>query len=332
MKTNTFRAQQESSAVAWKLRSDALPDEAREPAPWITQEGAPRGRYDYCLPSAYAGHNLLPEVRAGAIDLFRELGIPWHAGIDGGPGNHLLSSQVQCVNALFAMVADPARVRAAFGHLVDIAEVLQIEPGRHLTFEYIGPTDYFGEGNGRPRTRGSMCTSVDAAFLYRTSTGEVELALVEWKYTESYLETRKRNPAYDKTRASRYGSDFLAAEGPVRSDRFDLELLLDEPFYQLMRQQLLAHRLERDGAEGASTVRVLHILDPGNEAYQQSLVRQEARALGSTVDEVWRQLLVARDRFVHVDPFVFLNPKVTSDGYVDRYERSRHLPARDESR
>jgi len=33
----------------------------------------------------------------------------------------------------------------------------------------------------------------------------------------------------------------------LRSELLDIEWMLDEPFYQLMRQQLLVWRLERDG-------------------------------------------------------------------------------------
>ena len=129
--------------------------------------------YEFCLPAAYASHNLLPGVRQPALELFRELGIPWHAGVGDGPGNHLLSSQVQCVNALMAMVTDPHRITSAFGGVLDIGEVLEIEPGRFLTFEYNGPTDFFNESPGRPRVRGAKCTSVDAAFRYRTTAGRV---------------------------------------------------------------------------------------------------------------------------------------------------------------
>ena len=64
--------------------------------------------------------------------------------------------------------------------------MLEIEPGRFLTFEYIGDVDFFGEAVDGVRVRGSMCTSVDAAFVHRTADGVVELVLVEWKYTESY--------------------------------------------------------------------------------------------------------------------------------------------------
>ena len=319
MKKTEFKAEHEALAAAWKKRSTTLPDEARVSAPWINQDGQPRGRYHHCLPAGYAEHNLLPHVRRGAIDLFLELGIPWHAGIDDGPGNNLLSSQVQCVNALFPMVSEPHNIRSAFGHLVDIAEVLEIEDGRYLTFEYIGPTDYFNEVKGGDRIRGSRCTSVDAAFRYCTPTGQIEIALVEWKYTEAYLEAVEPRTGYNQTRAARYRSDVEAAGGPIRSDLIDLELLFDEPLYQLMRQQLLAYRLEQDRVGDADVVRVLHVLDPANAGYQQSLVRPETKAMGDSVDAVWSMLLRSPDRFAHVDPAVFLDPAITSTEYVDRY-------------
>lgn len=318
-----YAANQQALATAWKQRTPSLPDAAKQPAPWINHKGQPRGRYSYCLPAGFADHNLLPNVRQGALALFEELGIPWHCGIHSGPGNHLLSSQVQCVNALYPMVNDPDRLTKVFGPLLDIAEVLPIEPGRYLTFEYIGAHDYFGEGKGRPRTRGSMCTSVDAAFLYKTTASAIELALIEWKYTESYLEPRVPVPAKDQVRAGRYRVDIEDPRGPIRAGVLPIELLFDEPLYQLTRQQLLAHRIETDHAEGASAARILHVLSPENDAYQRSLVRAETRRLGATVDEVWFKILARPDRFMHIDPGIFLNPATASSDYIDRYGPSQ---------
>ncbi|MCL2541251.1 MAG: hypothetical protein FWE71_02190 [Nocardioidaceae bacterium] len=327
-KTNPYATTHNRLAIAWKQRAATLPDEAREPGHYSHGDRL-QGPYPVCLPLEYAAHNLLPEVRDGALALFAELDISWHDSVAGGPSNHLRDSQVQCVNALFAMVSDPDRLKRAFGRVVDIAEVFQIEDGRYLTFEYIGPTDYFGEGvrHGKEvgRRRGTNCTSVDAAFLFRSSTGVTELALVEWKFTESYLTAQDRDPASDAVRIGRYAEDLSAPDGPVRADVLPIELLLDEPFYQLMRQQLLAHRLEQAHAHGADVVRVLHVLSPDNTGYQDSLARPEHRAIGATVDEAWSKLLRAADRFVHIDPSVFLDPLITSEAYVDRYATSQSL-------
>lgn len=312
-------ARERQRAARWKATTTTLPESARVPAPYVTKSGRADGpAYPFCLPAEHAALSLLPEARDVALSMFAELGIPWHAGVGGGPSNHLLSSQVQCVNALAPMMCDPSRIVAAFGRHLDIAEVLEIEPGRSLTFEYIGPTDFFGESTSGDRVRGARCTSVDAAFCYRTTEGQIELALVEWKYTESYRK-RPPEPQRDEIRAGRYAAFVADPEGPVRDDVLDFDLLLDEPLYQLVRQQLLAHELEKAGAEGASTVRVLHVLSPANLAYQASLPRAEQRAIGGTVSEVWQRLLRSPDRFLTIDPRVFHDPKVTTREYALRY-------------
>ena len=80
----------------------------------------------------------------------------------------------------------------------------------------------------------------------------------------------------------------------------------------LDRQQLLAHALETAGAEGASRVRVLHVLPTGNEAYQQSLTRPEHRFLGDSVGKVWQRLLRHQDRFLSVDSALFHDQEIAS--------------------
>ncbi|MBF4766626.1 hypothetical protein ISU10_02450 [Nocardioides agariphilus] len=216
------------------------------------------------------------------------------------------------------MVLDADRLHQAFGDLVGIEEVLPIEPGRYLTFEYIGPNDFFNEAPRGERIRGAHCTSVDAAFKHRAADGATELVLLEWKYTESY---RRRAPApeSDAVRQSRYGPAVADPAGPIRGEVLPFDLLLDEPIYQLVRQQLLAHALEQTGAEGADRVRVLHVLPAENDAYQSSLHRVEHRALGSTVEQVWQQLLRRPERFMTVDSSLFLDPTITSREYVLRY-------------
>jgi hypothetical protein len=315
----TYIEQEKIRAAAWKNSTDTLPAEANVPAPYVGKDGLPGPRlYDFCIPAEYAALSLLPEVREPAIALFAELGIPWHAGTPAGPSNHLLSSQVQCVNALGQMVSDPERVKRAFGELLGIDEVLEIEPGRFLTFEYIGPKDYLHEAKNGVRIRGAHCTSVDAAFLHRGLDGVIELVLVEWKYTESYR-LRAPDPKKDAVRLGRYADLLSDPTGPVRDDLLSFEHLVDEPFYQLMRQQLLAHELEKDGAEGASRVWLLHVSPAGNVAYQQSLARAEHRALGESVSEVWKKLLRHGDRFMSVDSALFLEPEITSREYVLRH-------------
>lgn len=200
--TNPFRDACRKAAARWKARSATLPEAARQAAPWWG--GDPTRAYPSCLPAEFSTYNLLPDVREEALALFAEVGIPWHRGRGAAPGNHLLSSQVQCVNALARMVRDGERLSKAFGSTLDIAEVLPVEEDGLLTFEFIGSADVLGEGRGGRRTRGAQNTSGDAAFRYRTSSGTVELALVEWKYTEEYRRGRPTNLAGDVIRRQRY--------------------------------------------------------------------------------------------------------------------------------
>src|SRR3954447_19239416 len=214
----SYEANEKIRAAKWKRRSSTLPPEARVPAPYVGKDGLPGPTlYDFCLPPAYATLSLLPEVREAALALFAELEIPWHAGVGAGPSNHLLSSQVQCVNALGQMVAEPSRLVSAFGERLGIDEVLEIEPGRFLTFEYIGEEDLLHEAVGGKRTRGAYSTSVDAAFLHRATDGDVELVLVEWKYTEQYT-PRPISQAKNAVRVKRYGTLLADPTGPVRHD------------------------------------------------------------------------------------------------------------------
>jgi Restriction Endonuclease associating with ARP len=47
----------------------------------------------------------------------------------------------------------------------------------------------------RKPTRGCQATSADAAIRYRTPSGNIEVALIEWKYAEQY----RRNPPNGST-------------------------------------------------------------------------------------------------------------------------------------
>lgn len=315
----TFVAAERARASAWKKATETLPADAKRPARYVGQDGRADGpAYDFCLPAEYASWTLLPEVRELALSLFSELGIPWHSGVHGGPSNHLLSSQVQCVNALGQMVADPGRIVCAFSSALGTAEVLEIEAGRWLTFEYIGPEDYLHEAVGGKRTRGAHCTSVDAAFLHRTDEGGRELILIEWKYTEHYAQ-RTVDAAKDAVRRERYAHLIADPRGPIVAEVLPFEELLQEPLYQLVRQQLLAHELEKAAVLGVDRVRVVHVLPVGNIAYQASLFGTIAPLLGPTVTAVWHELLRHRDRFVSLDSAIFLDPRITSAHYVERY-------------
>ena len=82
--------------------------------------------------------------------------------------------------------------------------------------------------------------------------------MIEWKYTESY--NRRQLAKSRSDRLDRYRPLFDAPDGPLRTDVIPYADLFVEPFYQLMRHQLLAHAMERSGELDADTdSRVLHV-------------------------------------------------------------------------
>lgn len=259
-----YAAMTNQSLAKWKAATSTLPDEARSPGT-VRNRAGQEVEVDYCLPKEFAEHNLLPEVRQLALELFKQLGITWHQGVGGRPSPHQRSSQVQCVNAFGQMMNEPKRIIRAFGEALDIAAVRDFgvidssEAGRYLTFEFIGATDYFGEGSKGKRTRGSQSTSVDAAFAYTTYAGVDELALVEWKFTEKHPRADRKAPAREAERRSRYAKVLTARDSPIDVADVNVADLFHEPIYQRMRQRLLAHKLESDPSVKAQVVRVVHV-------------------------------------------------------------------------
>lgn len=312
----TFVEAERRRAVRWKATSPSLPSEARQPGPYL-RDGRAVGWYEYCLPPTYAQWNLLPGAREGALQYFAEAALVWHQATPAGPTNHLLSSQVQCVNALEGAANDPARLQRALGHELDLAEPMEIEAERFVAFEYIGEVDHLGEARRGVRQRGSMATSADAAIRYRNSSGQVEVALIEWKYTESYAGQELKSSTRGDRR-DRYRQIWEDQSHHCRRDVLPYEDLFVEPFYQLMRQQLLAWRMEDSRELDAAIVRVIHVSPSGNAALRGSLNRPSHRLVGDDVFDIWRSI-VGEKRFTTVDSAVFLDPDVSSAEYMARY-------------
>jgi hypothetical protein len=320
----TFTAEARDRAIHWKSATATLPEPAREPGPY--RSGGKT--YPFCLPDRFRPYNLLPDARSAGISRFAAAGIPWHKGRAALPCTHLLSSQVQCVNALAPMVRDAAAIQHTFGAELDIAEVLPFgdeafDPEDLVSFEWVGLASYLNEWTGLAPTRGVNVTSVDAAIRYRTSSGTIEIALIEWKYTEQYHGKKLEGDAAKMTtRLGRYEERFGA--GPLRTDLIQYKDLFVEPFYQLMRQQLLAHAIETAGELAADRVRVVYAAPARNAELWTSLlpVHQEVTGADHVLD-AWHKMLLAdfADRFWWFDTASLLTADAsTSEEFRARYQ------------
>src|SRR5690606_12946827 len=87
---------------------------------------------------------------------------------------------------------------------------------------------------------------------------------------------------------------------PINKSRLpSFESLFYEPFYQLMRQQFLAHEMEKAHELGTDVVSVLHI-EPAQNTDFQRITSPALECLCETVTGVWQQLVTEQDRFTSV--------------------------------
>jgi hypothetical protein len=180
--------------------------------------------------------------------------------------------------------------------------MLPIESGQYVTFEWIGQENYLGEKisrNGK-RTRGANFTSADAPAMFERTDGKRQIVLIEWKYTESYGGTSLKTAKSGTDRAAIYQPLFKRDDCPINKDLLpNFDSLFYEPFYQFMRQQFLAHEMERAQEWGANIVSVLHIAPAHNTDFRKVTSSRLAK-LGEMATDVWKKLVRTRGRFISV--------------------------------
>ena len=257
-----------------------------------------------CLPRDHAEENLFPGIREAAQAYFSKFEIKWHDGQAGKPSNHLCSSQVCCVNFLFPFHDQPDALAELLRPVfLDLVRMLPIENGQYVAFEWIGEKNYLREKvsrNGK-RTRGANFTSADAAVMFERTDGARQIVLIEWKYTEAYNSKQSLAIAQSGTdRREIYRWLYDRSDCPLDKKVLpSFDALFYEPFYQLMRQQFLAHEMERAQELGAHRVSVLHI-EPAQNTDFQRVTSPELACLGETVIGIWQQLVTEQDCFTSI--------------------------------
>ena len=225
--------------------------------------------------------NLYPGIRGegGAIDFFARRGIKWwkssRSGDDtktDGPTRNMASSQVACVNFLLPLAGIPGALLSILRTLDgDVAGVVNISHDGNesdVEFEWIGLGRSLEEGT----TRGAQNTSIDAFVVAVTTKGRRRAYLLEWKYVEQYLSTRPHfmgEGTRGDTRRRRYAERYRASFSSFNLDVApDLDDFLYEPFYQIMRQRLLADRMVQDCELGIDEAKVVVVVPQENWAYR----------------------------------------------------------------
>jgi hypothetical protein len=162
-----------------------------------------------------------------------------------------------------------------------------------LPSNHIGDTNYLNEEPkiGEYRKRDAGNTSIDATVMYENSVGEKVMLLIEIKYSESYGTSYKHFRSDGTDRFKNYEPFFYGEETPINlSVAPRLQDFLYEPFYQLLRQTLLAGQIMKTGKPQLSRVQVVHLCVNRNKELL-TVTSPRFGELGNTTYEVWQKVL-----------------------------------------
>lgn len=299
----------------------------------------PGYHYPHILPAEHREKNFYLPIYGDVLEYLKSARIAIHT-----EAHNLRSSQVCCFNFLFPLKKDLDKATQIFSSaLLRLKQVLCIE------FEYTGPDDsattWLGEPpGGKP---GQNRTSIDAAVWWEDQDGHKRLTFIEWKYTESefgacggYL--AKGNKERDKCLQLKVQSVqpeqecYLATGKNSRTSRHYWEHLAEAgislkrwgnrpgcpfrgPFYQLMRQYLLAAYCRAIMSE-VHDVDLVVITFQGNHDLLH--VPLDLNHLGEDVVSAWNRLLAAAPplRLVFVEDMLANAPNDEWRAYIrERY-------------
>jgi hypothetical protein len=264
----------------------------------------------HVLPYELATETLHESVRETALAYFKKHKIKWWTSRwdtgrptlsreeTGLPTGHLNSSQVACVNHL-----EPARIERTLARGVarnideTFVDALPVEDGGFVAYEWIGQQNYLGEPG--PRIRGANITSLDALMCAQRSDGTRVLLVIEWKYLESYGAESVATSARGTDRVATYQRLLEEASCPIK--RGTHRRLFFEPYYQLMRQTLLAWQMVEHNEHEASAWLHVHVIPELNKALRGG-GHGAPELLGETMAEKWRSALKRRERYLLITP------------------------------
>ena len=202
--------------------------------------------------------NLYKPIREQVLNYFEWNDIAWWNEYTERyfPTGNTLSSQIHCLNHLFALQGDKdavlALVQAILPDITDIlpspidvndpeiCQTIHLSNPSYITFEFTcNNKDYLQETCNK---RGARCTSVDALIYAKDNKGQHVLVPIEWKYTEHYsFEDKYRADA--KKVETRYLP--LTEHENTRIPIWHEDFYYD-PYYELARQSLLMEQIIRN--------------------------------------------------------------------------------------
>ncbi len=276
-----------------------------------TFKGKPR---EFVLDKQDSCYNLYSSLITGTdnvLDYFNKHNIAWWGENQKSklPSGHLVSSQVQCLNHLFALRKDKDAIKEIMRAVtkLDIDKILlsPLDEDGYITFEFVYKNiSLLGE---RYETRGANCTSIDV-FVYAQLTDKRKILIpIEWKYTETY-----NGKKATKKSLSRYPQRILPSSNLIGWYAW----YNADPYYELMRQTLLVEQIIRHKGCGIEADDYFHIV----------VIPNEHTELKTAIEKNYVPTLKDSSKFRILDPKELLNPIVGNKEYADliKYLQTRY--------
>lgn len=259
--------------------------------------------------------NLWTKIRKEAIKYFADNKIVWWPG-STEPSGHLLSSQVSCINHLFLLRNDKDAALKILQNLnPDFVEVCPDFENGYIGFEVVSKHSYLGEvAEGKEQTRGANCTSVDAMMTGKLKNGNKIQVLIEWKYTELYSKSDKSEGSSGTTRKNRYDALIDDKDSPIKRT-VSIDNFYFEPFYQIMRQTLLAWQMTKNKANELNTDDWLHydVIPENNLNLRYQVSAPDI--IQSGIEEAWKSQLKEPEKYNVITPQKLLKPLIFDNNY-----------------
>lgn len=276
----------------------------------------------FCLAKGDEKKNLYQPMVEDCIRYFENNNIVFW-GSEHVP-NHVLSSQVSCLNHLFAVRRDKDVVLRIAKMMAgeDVVNVLPMACDKEETYISFEVTSKYDHLNERTTQRGANCTSVDAAILGLLADGRSLLIPIEWKYTEGneYNVDRSGTEGSGAVRLRRYTELINSSEQlKTKEGGYLSTIYFVEPFYQLMRQtlwseQVVAHKQAE--VLKADTYLHVHVIPSSNE----KLLYRKYRYSDKGLEESWREVLLDQNKYKKVNPELIVNAIKSTGKYSDLVE------------
>ena len=274
-----------------------------------------RAEYPFVLKEENRKQNLFQQISDNAIDYFKSNNIGWWRGVNVLPTNHALSSQVACINHLFWLINNPVAANAVLKEIDSDFTAIPFENGNFVEFELNGCDEQhtYNYLNERSSTRGANTTSIDACMLAKKGNATI-LVFIEWKYVEKYYEKpikAAQNASYE-VRKKTYEKMLKDDSSPVIMDKQNTNSLCDydsayskfsvEPFYQLMRQTLLAWQLTKNNRYGATDYIHIHVIPGGNDRLLNGKTSPQITDGEANICIAWAKWLKSPEKYIHISP------------------------------